>query len=152
MCILAIFVLIRAQKYVSNECVGASLLKMSETLKFSNLQASVTLFAIANKAYEIMLPMAIGEEVDDTVTMVSSTFGSIFFTSTLCLAGMIYYSKEEIKLNWKEFIRDNCYLVFVILYILLIGLFYKKVDFWVILSFFLLYAVYIVIYLNIRKE
>lgn len=130
---------------LSEEFETPALLKLSEYLKMNSILASVTLLALANGAGDVLTSIASGGEEGDISLVLSILYGSGFFVQTIVFGLTIFSATKIIKLDRKDVIRDYSMLLFVNLYIILIGLFYKKITILISCSFFALYIIYVII-------
>ena len=130
---------------LSEEFETPALLKLSEYLKMNSILASVTLLALANGAGDVLTSIASGGEEGDISLVLSILYGSGFFVQTIVFGLTIFSATKIVKLDRKDVIRDYSMLLFVNLYIILIGLFYKKITILISCSFFALYIIYVII-------
>ena len=130
---------------LSEELETPALLKLSEYLKMNSILASVTLLALANGAGDVLTSIASGGEEGDISLVLSILYGSGYFVQTIVFGLTIFSAKKIIKLDRRDVIRDYSMLLFVNLYIILIGLFYKKITILISCSFFALYIIYVII-------
>lgn len=130
---------------LSEEFETPSLLRIAEYLKMNNILASVTLLALANGAGDVLTSIASGGEDGDVGLVISILYGSGFFVQSLIFGVTILRSKKTIQLDGRDVIRDYGMLLFVNFYMIIIGIFYKKITLTIAYSFFCIYIVYVII-------
>lgn len=143
--LIFIILVFRFMAILSEEFETPSLLRIAEYLKMNNILASVTLLALANGAGDVLTSIASGGEDGDVGLVVSILYGSGFFVQSLIFGVTILRSKKTIQLDGRDVIRDYGMLLFVNFYMIIIGIFYKKITLTIAYSFFCIYIVYVII-------
>lgn len=138
--------------FISEEYITPALLKISEYLKMSNTLASVTLLAFANGAGDVITSIVSGAQSEDPSFPLATLYGSGYFVQTAIIACTIFQSKKIIKLDKKDVLRDYGFLLFTNLYIVILALFYKKINIFISCTFYLIYVAYVIIVVVMSKS
>lgn len=111
----------------------------------SEAMAGITFLALANGAPDIITAVVAGTSDSSTTILIpfGSLYGAAIFSMAFILSQVIFYSKgQEVIIHVRENIVPLGFYIGGTLYIILISLFYGKMNIVVAIIFFSFYIVY----------
>ena len=131
--------------FVTEQYATPALIKFAEVLKLPSVIAGVTLIALANGAGDVITSISSGGDDGDVGLVLSTIYGSGIFSQCLIYGFTIFSSTTQIVLESSDVLRDYGMLIFCNLFVIGIGIFYKKITIPIAITFIGLYVLYILI-------
>lgn len=127
----------------SNKYVSTSLTIISDKLGFSPNISALTLLALGNGAPDVISSIVASDDADGLYMGLGSLLGSGMVLTTLVFSLVILFSKEEIKVIPKMFIRE-C--VFYLISLIVLGIFGidNKITLWEAILFMFIYVLNVI--------
>lgn len=122
---------------------------ISEALKLSETVSGVTLLAFANGAPDILAVISAAGEEDGIYIAVGNLFGACLFSATLVIGRCISVCPKPIVMESKFWNRDLIFYIITLTVVLIYGII-GKLNVWLSVSFFAIYAVYLAVVIFVR--
>ncbi len=135
----------------SNKYLSSSLTIISEKLRLSPNLAAMTLLSLGNGAPDVITAIvASGDDEDGLSLSIGALFGCGIVLTTLVVSLVIIFSKNEIKIIPKMFVRETIFYLISLAIIGIIGI-TKKITLWEAILFISIYFINIIVAVIIEK-
>lgn len=140
---LSIYICFYLLSDTSNKYLSNALTILSDKMKMSQTLAGVTLLALGNGAPDVISSIVASGNDNDVSFSLAALIGGGIFVSGIVLASVIVFSKE-VKVNKQLFMRDLILYILVLLVLIMFS-FVKRIGIYESVTFFLLYFINVLI-------